>query len=125
MRLPMRPIASLNCSRYPAVLLGFVAMLTAFAVQSGEISSSDSQHRLQTTHSFWTSEPPVYPQDYPEFGIHGRGGKLYGWYGIGQSLVLLPSDVIGTYMERLPVFGDYRNAQTDPTIRNIVVTYST
>jgi len=121
----MRPIASLNCFRYPAVLLGFVAMLTAFAVQSGEISSSDSQHRLQTTHSFWTSEPPVYPQDYPEFGIHGRGGKLYGWYGIGQSLVLLPSDVIGTYMERLPIFGDYRNAQTDPTIRNIVVTYST
>ncbi len=122
----MRLITSLrrfSCS--PAMLLGLVAVLTAFALQSGEIGTSDTQHRLQTAHSFWTSEPPVYPQDYPEFGIHGRGGRLYGWYGIGQSLLLLPSDVIGTLLERLPAFSDYHAAQTDPTVRNIVVTYTT
>jgi hypothetical protein len=109
----------------PALLLGLVAVLTAFAVQSGEIGSSDSQHRLQAAHSFWTSEPAVFPDEYPEFGIHGRGGRLYGWYGIGQSLLLLPSDVIGTYLERLPAFSEYRGAETDPTVRNIVVTYIT
>ena len=54
-----------------------------------------------------------------------QGGRLYGWYGIGQSLLLLPSDVIGTLVERLPVFSDYHAAQTDPTVRNIVVTYTT
>jgi hypothetical protein len=106
-------------------LLFLVAVIATLIVQSGEIGSSDSQHRLQAAHSFWTSEPPVLPQEYPEFGIHGRGGKLYGWYGIGQSLLLLPSDVVGTYIERLPVFRNYRSAETDPTIRNIVVTYIT
>jgi hypothetical protein len=122
----VQPVAFLRRTlRKPGVLLGLVAILAAFAVQSGEIGTSDTQHRMQAAHSFWTSEPPVYPQDYPEFGIHGRGGKLYGWYGIGQSLLLLPADVIGTFAERLPVFRDYHAAQTDPTVRNIVVTYTT
>src|ERR1700676_4335359 len=109
----------------PLFLLALTAGLAAFAVQSGELGSADTMHRLQTTHSFWTSEPPVFPQEYPEFGIHGRGGRLYGWYGIGQSLLMLPSRVIGTYMGRLPVLRNYRDAQAHPTVRNIVVTYST
>jgi hypothetical protein len=80
-------------------------------------------HRLQATHSFWTSQPAVFPNEYPEFGLHGRGGKLYGWYGIGQSLLMLPADIVGTYLENLPIFADYRGA--DPTVRNIFVTYTT
>src|ERR1700728_2738542 len=90
----------------PVLLLGLTAFLTAFLVQSGELGTSDTTHRLQRTHSFWTSQPEVDPHDYPEFGIHGRGGKLYGWYGIGQSLLMLPADVIATYIERLAVFDD-------------------
>jgi hypothetical protein len=122
----MQPIAFLRRhGRRPSLLLSLVAVLAAFAVQSGEVGSSDSQHRLQATHSFWTSQPAVLPEEYPEFGIHGRDGRLYGWYGIGQSLLLLPSDVIGTYAERLPIFRNYRDAQTDPTVRNVVVTYTT
>jgi hypothetical protein len=92
-------------------------------VQSGELGTSDTTHRLHATHSFWTSEPPVLPEEYPGFGIRGRGGKLYGWYGIGQSLLMLPSDVLGTYLENLPIFGDYQG--TDPAIRSIVVSYIT
>ena len=88
--------------RDPRFLLALAAGLVAFAVQSGELGSADTQHRLQSTHSFWTAEPPVFPQEYPEFGIHGRGGKLESWYGIGQSLLMLPADVVGTYVERLP-----------------------
>ncbi len=71
---------------------------------------------------FLDSEPAVFPNEYPEFGVHGRGGKLYDWYGIGQPLLLLPVDIIGTYLEKLPVFDDY--AGTDPTVRNIFVTYT-
>ena len=107
----------------PAFLLAAVAFLAAGVVQSGELDSSDTMHRLQTAHSFWTSEPAVFPNEYPEFGLHGRGGKLYGWYGIGQSLLLLPFDVAGTLLERLPVFSGYDG--TDPTVRNIVVSYCT
>jgi hypothetical protein len=99
------------------------AGLAAFVVQSGELGSSDTTHRLQTTHSFWTSEPPVFPQEYPEFGVHGRGGKLYDWYGLGQPLLMLPADIAGTYIERLQIFEEYNG--NDPSVRDIVVTYST
>jgi hypothetical protein len=109
--------------RNPVFLLVAIAFLAAVLVQSGELGTSDTTHRLRATHSFWTSEPPVLPDEYPEFGIHGRGGKLYGWYGIGQSLLMLPSDVLGTYLENLPIFAAYKG--TDPTIRSIVVSYST
>jgi len=107
----------------PIFLLGLTASLAAFAVQSGELGSSDTAHRLQTAHSFWTSEPPVFPQEYPEFGVHGRDGRLYAWYGIGQSLLLLPSDIVGTYISELPIFEDY--GDTDPNVRDIVVSFST
>jgi hypothetical protein len=109
--------------RDPRVLLCLVAGLLAFVVQSGELGSSDTMHRLQATHSFWTSEPPVFPNEYPEFGVHGRGGKLYGWYGIGQSLLMLPADILGTWLERLPIFDEYNG--NDPSVRNIFVTYTT
>ena len=108
--------------RGPAFLVALAACLAAFVVQSGELGSSDTTHRLQAAHSFWTSAPAVEPQDYPEFGIRGRGGRIYGWYGIGQSLVMLPADIIGAYIERLPAFEDY---DADPTVRDIFVSYTT
>jgi len=114
---------SRSTSRKPAFWLALCAGLVAFAVQSGELGSADTMHRLQTAHSFWTSEPPVFPHEYPEFGVHGRGGKLYDWYGLGQPLLLLPFDVVGTYIAKLPIFQDYGN-DTDPTVRNIFVTYA-
>jgi len=107
----------------PVFLLGIVAFLTALLLQSGELGSSDTTRRLQTTHSFWTSAPPVLPEDYPDFGIAGRKGTIYAWYGMGQSLLMLPADIIGTYLERLPVFANL--ADRDPGIRAIVVSYST
>ncbi len=107
---------------HPLFLACLAAFLAAFVVQSGELGTSDTTHRLQTAHSMWTHEAPVDPQDYPEFGIHGRGGKLYSWYGIGQSLLILPADIAGTYIAALPVFDHY---DADPAIRSIVVSYST
>jgi hypothetical protein len=109
--------------RDPLFLLALAAGLIAFSVQSGELGTADTQHRAQSAHAFWTSEPPVFPNEYPDFGVHGRGGKLQSWYGIGQSLLMLPADIVGTYIERLPAFADYY--QTDPTVRNIVISYST
>jgi len=109
--------------RDPLFLLALAAGLIAVVVQSGELGTADTMHRLQSTHSFWTAEPPVFSQEYPEFGIHGRGGALQSWYGIGQSLLMLPADVVGTFAERLPVFADYNG--NDPGVRNIIVSYST
>jgi hypothetical protein len=108
--------------RDPLFLLCLTAGLLAFVVQSGELGTSDTAHRLQTTHWLWTSEPQVFPNEYPEFGLHGRGGHLFSWYGIGQSLVMLPADLLGTWIERWPVFSDYSD---DPAVRSIVVSYIT
>ncbi|MGB9405956.1 MAG: hypothetical protein WCA89_00360, partial [Terracidiphilus sp.] len=109
--------------RDPLFLLALSAGLIAFAVQSGELGTSDTTHRLQSTHALWTSEPLVLPSEYPDFGLHGRDGRLQSWYGIGQSLLMLPADVVGTYVERLPAFANYDG--NDPTVRNIIVSYST
>jgi hypothetical protein len=47
----------------PLVLLCVAAGLLAFVVQSGELGTADTMHRLQTTHWLWTSEPQVFPND--------------------------------------------------------------
>jgi hypothetical protein len=108
--------------RDPLFLLCLTAGLLAFVVQSGELGTSDTTHRLQTTHWLWTSEPQVFPNEYPEFGLHGRGGRLYSWYGIGQSLLMLPADLLGTWIEHWHMFSDYGD---DPAVRSIVVSYVT
>ncbi len=108
--------------RDPLFLLCLTAGLLAFVVQSGELGTSDTAHRLQTTHWLWTSEPQVFPYEYPEFGLHGRGGRLYSWYGIGQSLLMLPSDLLGTWIAHWSIFSEYED---DPSVRSIVVSYLT
>jgi hypothetical protein len=108
--------------RDPVFLLCLTAGLLAFVVQSGELGTADTMHRLQTTHWLWTSEPQVFPYEYPEFGLHGRGGRLYSWYGIGQSLLMLPADLVGTWISHWHIFSGYED---DPAVRSIVVSYST
>src|SRR3984885_9285114 len=106
----------------PLVLLCIAAGLLAFVAQSGELGTADTMHRLQTTHWLWTSEPQVFPNEYPEFGLHGRAGQIYSWYGIGQSLLMLPADLVGTWIDHRHVFLGYGD---DPAVRSIVVSYST
>ena len=108
--------------RDPLLLLSLTAGLLALVVQSGELGTADTMHRLQTTHWLWTSEPQVFPNEYPEFGLQGRGGRLYSWYGIGQSLLMLPADLLGTWTAHRAIFSGYGD---DPAVRIIVVSYFT
>ncbi len=108
--------------RDPLFLLCLTAGLLAFVVQSGELGTADTMHRLQVSHWLWTSEPQVFPYEYPEFGLHGRDGKIYSWYGFGQSLLMLPADLIGRWISHWQIFSEYED---DPAIRSIVVSYST
>jgi hypothetical protein len=110
---------------HPLSLLLLVTALFTFLIQSGELGTSDTTHRLQVTHSLWTGQPQVFPSEYPEFGLHGRGGRLYAWYGIGQSLLMLPADLIGSAASHLPFWRSYVKSETDPAIRSIVVSIST
>ena len=106
----------------PLFLLALTAGLSAFVIQSGELGTADTTVRLQTATWLWTDKPQIPPGEYREFGIHGRGGQVYSWYGIGQSLLMLPADIVGTKLEQLPVFANYN---VDPGVRSIVVSYST
>jgi hypothetical protein len=108
--------------RNPLFLLCLAAGLLAFVVQSGELGTADTMHRLQTTHWLWTSQPQVFPYEYPEFGLHGRDGRIFSWYGIGQSLLMLPADLVATGIAHLNIFSEY---QDDPAVRSIIVSYST
>jgi len=108
---------------HPGFLVGLAAFLAAVLVQSGELGSIDTVLRLQTTHSFWTSASLVLPEDYREVGLVGRDGRIYVPYGIGQSLLMLPSDMVGTHLARLSLFAFF--SEHDPGIREIVVSYST
>ena len=105
----------------PIVLLvAAVALLTAI-IQSGELGTADTTRRLQVTHSLWTSAPQVPMADYVEFGSPGRGGRIYAWYGIGQSLLMLPADVMGTAAANAPWWSGYVRSKAPPQIRSIVV----
>lgn len=108
--------------RDPLFLVCLTAGLLAFVVQSGELGTADTMHRLQTTHWLWTSQPQVFPNEYPEFGLHGRGGRIFSWYGIGQSLLMLPADLVATWISHWRVFSPYED---DPAVRSIIVSYST
>jgi hypothetical protein len=108
--------------RDPLFLLCLTAGLLAFVVQSGELGTADTMHRLQTAHWLWTSQPQVFPNEYPEFGLPGRGGQIFSWYGIGQSLLMLPADLVSTWISHWSVFSEYED---DPAVRSILVSYST
>src|ERR1700744_6573838 len=96
-----------RASSSPLSLLLLITALFTFLIQSGELGTSDTTHRLQVAHSLWTGEPQVFPDDYPEFGVHGRGFRLYAWYGIGQSLLMLLADLISSAAAHLPLWSDY------------------
>src|SRR5580700_8536321 len=110
---------------HPVSLLLLVTALFTFLIQSGELGTSDTTHRLQVAHSFWTGQPQVFPNEYPEFGLHGRGGRLYAWYGIGQSLLMLPADLAASSASHLPIWRSYVNSGEDPAIRSILVSIIT
>src|SRR5580704_8135463 len=110
---------------HPLSLLLTVTALFTFLIQSGELGTSDTTHRLQVAHSLWTGQPQVFPDEYPEFGLHGRGGRLYAWYGIGQSLLMLPADLVGSAATHLPFLSSYASTKEDPAIRSIIVSIST
>src|SRR6201986_1772357 len=117
--MPRRPFSR------PLFLLLLITGLFTFLIQSGELGTSDTTHRLQVAHSLWTSQPQVFPDEYPEFGLHGRGGRLYAWYGIGQSLLMLPADLVGSAASHLPIWRKYVHSGEEPAIRSILVSIST
>jgi hypothetical protein len=82
----------------PMIVIGLTAVLTALVIQPWELGGIDTLRRLQMTRSLWTSEPPVMADD---VGLIGRNGNLQYWHGMGQSLAMLPADIVAQGVVRL------------------------
>ena len=86
-----------NILTKPILCLCLIATITVLLISSGSLNSIDSYNRLQVTHSLWMNVPQVREGDLPEnntYVVSGRDGKNYATWGIGQSLIMLPADVI-------------------------------
>jgi hypothetical protein len=83
-------------SRLPTpVLLCLLAVVVCAVVNPGNFGTIDTPRRLQAERWIRLGEPPVRPIDRASgFGIAGRQGVVHAWYGIGQSLVLAPFDML-------------------------------
>jgi hypothetical protein len=78
-----------------SVWLCFLAVVLCAAVNPGNFGTVDTELRLQTERWIRLGEPPVSPEwGHAGSGLIGRNGVLHPWYGIGQSLVMLPFDIV-------------------------------
>ena len=76
------------------VPLFLLTWLCGCLLEPGDLGSSDASYRLQASHSLWTGEPQVLPNDADLSFPIGRNGLRQIPWGIGQSLVMLPADIV-------------------------------
>lgn len=83
--------------RWISLALFATTWLAAVAFEDGDLSSWDTANRLQVTRWIWTDAPQVLPEQ-TWFGVYGKDGKKYAWTGLGQSLWMLPSQILGSQL---------------------------
>jgi hypothetical protein len=77
------------------VLLVFLTVVVCALVNAGNFGVIDTARRLQVARWMRLGEPPVTPEDARiGFGLPGRNGVVHAWYGMGQSLLLVPIDAM-------------------------------
>ncbi|REJ39300.1 MAG: hypothetical protein DWQ53_23515 [Microcystis flos-aquae DF17] len=89
--------------------LALIALLWFLVINIGNMGIIDTGLRLQMSHAWWTkdSEVQVTSETKPKirgdirFGVLGVDGKRYIAYEQGQSLLMLPGDLLGTWLHYL------------------------
>jgi len=107
-----------------------VALLWIIVATPGKLRG-DTPRRLLITHSWLTGEPEVTlsanyksnsrmgnPRLDPSFGVLGVGGKRYYGDDLGQSILMLPGDWLGTQLQK------FFPGQDSEQFRHIVVSYA-
>jgi len=80
----------------PTIQLLLIVTITTLLISTGSLYSSDADQRLLVTHSLWMHGSPQvdnYANQNLIVVIGKNGAKFVPW-GIGQSLVMLPVDII-------------------------------
>jgi hypothetical protein len=81
----------------PGLWLSLITTLCVFLIGTGSLNSWDTYNRLQVTHSLWMNVPQVKEEDARTdqlYIVKGKDGNNYATWGIGQSLVMLPADIM-------------------------------
>jgi hypothetical protein len=79
----------------PRTLLFATAFIVSMLVAPGwSFGVSDTPTRLEAAHWMWTGHSPLPLDGPPGSALIGRHGLHHPWYGAGQSLLLLPFDVV-------------------------------
>jgi hypothetical protein len=91
-------VSGVVSDRRLAVVIFALGMMISLAVSPGDPGHIDTSRRLQVTHWLWTSQSQIITglDQEPFWSLPGRGGQHFAPYGIGQSLVMLPGDLLGT-----------------------------
>jgi len=77
------------------LLFILLAVVVCALLNAGNFGTIDTARRWQVARSIRLGEPAVTSDDLRQgFGIPGRNGVPYAWYGVGQSLLLLPVDAL-------------------------------
>lgn len=71
--------------------------LICLCVQTGTLGEVNTTERLKATRWLWQDVPQA---DHPGWMVRGRDGKNFVTYGLGQSLVMLPADLVAGSLER-------------------------
>src|SRR5882757_2382081 len=98
--------------RHPWLILLVFGLAVFGLVTRGGFSNSDTPRRLQVTHWLWTDQPQVSPdQQFAEAHptpfrlfspgwceLSGKHGEKFAQFGLGQSLTMLPADVLSEWV---------------------------
>jgi hypothetical protein len=77
------------------LLFILLAVVVCALLNHGNLGAIDAVRRWQVARSIRLGEPMVTADDVRQgFGIRGRNGVPQAWYGVGQSLLLLPIDAL-------------------------------
>jgi hypothetical protein len=78
-----------------ALLFVLLAVVVCALLNTSNFGTIDTARRWQVARSIRLDEPPVTSDDVRHgFGIPGPNGVPQAWYGMGQSLLLLPIDAL-------------------------------
>ncbi|MDQ3170221.1 MAG: hypothetical protein M3Q55_08805 [Acidobacteriota bacterium] len=89
--------ASRLSSRTLTRLFAIGAVVTLLVLPAGGTPVSDTAQRLGVAHWLLTGSPPLDGvRTNAPWVLHDRHGRPTPWYGIGQSLVLMPADAMVT-----------------------------
>jgi hypothetical protein len=87
------------------IILAIITGFWLLVINTGEFNW-DTSLRLQISHSLWTGEAEIDPQNQPirrgdqAAGVLGKDGKrVIGLWDIGQSLIMVPGDWLGTQVQ--------------------------